>query len=142
MGKNKTTPAAIERAKRRAQALELRAAGRKYREIAEALDYSSPQHAHRDVKAELDALVKTPAMEVLAEELDRLDKMLQGLWTEARRGNLQSIDRVLRIMERRARYLGLDAPDRVAVEATVRTTVEIATEIEAIVDAIREQRED
>ena len=142
MGKNKTTPAAIERAKRRAQALELRAAGRKYREIAEALDYSSPQHAHRDVKAELDALVKTPALDILAEELDRLDKMLQGLWSEARRGNYQSIDRVLRIMERRARYLGLDAPDRVAVEATVRTTVEIASEIEAIARAIQEGKEE
>ena len=77
-------------------------------------------------------------MEVLGEELDRLDKMLQGLWSEARRGNYHSIDRVLRIMERRARYLGLDAPDRVAVEATVRTTVEIAAEIEAIAQAIQE----
>jgi hypothetical protein len=142
MAKNKTTPAAIERAKRRGQALELRAAGRKYREIADALGYSSPQHAHRDVKTELDALVKEPAMDVLAEELDRLDKMLQGLWSEARRGNIHSVDRVLRIMERRARYLGLDAPDRVAVEATVRTTIEIASEIEAIARAIQDGDEE
>lgn len=138
MTANKTSPKAIERAKRRASALELRAAGRNYREIAEALGYSSRQHAFRDVKAELDSLVQTPAREVLAEELERLDKMLQGVWKEARRGNLQSVDRVLRIMERRARYLGLDAPDRLEVESSVsRSPAELAAEIEAIAKAMR-----
>ena len=139
--KRSTSPAAIERAKRRAQALELRAAGRKYREIAEALDYSSPQHAHRDVKTELDALVKGPALEVLSEELDRLDKMLQGLWSEARRGNVHAVDRVLRIMERRARYLGLDAPDRVEVDAIVRSPAELAQEIRDIAADLRDAGE-
>ena len=139
--KRSTSPAAIERAKRRAQALELRAAGRKYREIAETLDYSSPQHAHRDVKTELDALVKGPALEVLSEELDRLDKMLQGLWSEARRGNVHAVDRVLRIMERRARYLGLDAPDRVEVDAIVRSPAELAQEIRDIAADLRDAGE-
>ena len=135
----KTSPEAIERSKRRSQALELRAAGRKYTEIAEALNYSSPQHAHRDVKIELEALVKTPAQDVLAGELDRLDKLLQGVWAEARRGNVQAVDRVLRIMERRSKYLGLDNQERGESEAQFRNPVELAKEITEIALALKKQ---
>ena len=49
-------------------------------------------------------------------ELARLDEMLLGLWGKASRGELQSVDRVLKILERRARYLGLDAPQRQSLE--------------------------
>ena len=90
MAGNQTKPSDIERVKRRGQALELRAAGRTYREIADALGYSSPQHAHRDIKKELDDIVAAPAKEVLGEELDRLDKMMQRVQVLV--GDLQERD--------------------------------------------------
>jgi methylmalonyl-CoA mutase cobalamin-binding subunit len=40
--------------------------------------------------------------------------MLNSLWDGAMRGNLLAIDRVLKIMERRARMLGLDVAERPA----------------------------
>jgi len=43
-----------------------------------------------------------------------LDGMLAGIWQGARKGNVSHIDRVLKIEERRAKLLGLDAPTKVA----------------------------
>jgi hypothetical protein len=43
-------------------------------------------------------------------ELERLDEMLLALWPSARRGAHGAIGLVLAIQDRRARYLGLDAP--------------------------------
>lgn len=137
MTEKRMTPAAIDRAKRRSQALELRAAGRKWREIADALGYSSPQHACRDGRKALNELTEAPAREVLAEELDRLEKLTQAVWKAARGGDVNAIDRVLRIMERRARYLGLDSPEKLEVEATLRSGDEIQSEILEIAEALR-----
>lgn len=61
------------------------------------------------------AQVAADAAELRAEEVSRLDAMLAGLWPDARRGHLGAVDRVLRLMERRARLLGLDAPEKKAL---------------------------
>ena len=54
--------------------------------------------------------LQEPADELRKLELERLDKLLLGVWPQAVRGNQGSVDRALRIMERRAKLLGLDAP--------------------------------
>ena len=106
------------------KALELRRMGKGYVEIATALDISKSQ-AHRLVQDGLEDAreqVESSAVELKAEEVSRLDAMLAGLWPDARKGHLGSIDRVLRIMERRAKLLGLDAPTK---HATTDPTGEI-----------------
>jgi len=45
-------------------------------------------------------------------ELKRLDTALNAIFERVQDGNLEAVDRLLRIMERRAKYLGLDAPTR------------------------------
>ena len=50
------------------------------------------------------------ADEIRAVEVARLDRMLAVLAPMVEEGNLHAVDRVLRIQERRAAYLGLDAP--------------------------------
>ena len=72
-------------------------------------------YAYKDVKREIDKIRSTlreDAGEIVELELQRLDEMLVGLWAKARRGNTAAIDRVLKIMERRAKFLGIDAPER------------------------------
>ncbi|MCP4099159.1 MAG: hypothetical protein GY748_23295 [Planctomycetaceae bacterium] len=101
-------------AERRNQSLELRKAGASYRSIGRQLGISAPQ-AHRDVAksiAELKKLGEENAQAVRELEVQRLDAMLLGLWPQARTGHQGSVDRVLRIMQRRASLLGLDAPAR------------------------------
>lgn len=50
-------------------------------------------------------------------DLDRLDELLLALWPAAKQGDTKSIDAALRILDRRSKYLGLDAPTK--VDATV-----------------------
>lgn len=114
--KNATSPRALVALQRQQQAVELRRAGRSYREIARQVGIGVAS-AHRLVAAaiaEARTTVQEDVVELRALELSRLDGMLGGLWPEARRGNLGAVDRVLKIMERRAKLLGLDAPAKVA----------------------------
>lgn len=111
---NRTSAAKARTLERQAKALELRRMGKGYAEIAAAVGIGKSQ-AHRLVQAGLqDARdqIAARADDLRAVELSRLDGMLAGLWPDARKGNQGAVDRVLRIMERRARMLGLDAPTR------------------------------
>lgn len=45
-------------------------------------------------------------------EVARLDELLAGLWPAAISGDVPSVGMALRVAERRARLLGLDAPTR------------------------------
>ncbi len=106
-GKSKTSAESIERRKRMAQALQLRETGANYRQIAQSLDISIST-AHEYVTEAMKELTKEPAESVLQLELSRLDAMFLGVWKKASRGDLQSVDRALKIMERRSKFVGLD----------------------------------
>jgi hypothetical protein len=97
---------------RKLQALELRKAGATFQQIADQLGYRSASGAFNAVKAALKATLREPADELRELELTRLDAMLLPLWRRVQSGDEKAVDRVLRIMERRARLLGLDAPTR------------------------------
>jgi hypothetical protein len=134
------TPKQVEVAGRRSQALELRAMGLTYEQIAERLKYSSRQAAHRDIHTALDNLVSAPAKELLAEELSRLERLLQGVWAEARKGDPHKVNTVLRILDMRAKYLGLYAPDRVQAEIRIDDPKQVAANILEIADSLRSQK--
>jgi hypothetical protein len=103
-------------AERRRKALELRKAGASYEQIATQLKYGNKGNAWKDVRLALREWYREPAQDVLRIELQRLDVMLLGLWSKAKAGDTQAIDRVLRIQERRTAYEGLDAPKLLKVE--------------------------
>jgi len=128
MAKAKTHPDYINTAERRAMVLRLRKVGMTYAEIAEAVSRAaeagrigalpsgwSSLYAYKDVAREL-----AKRRDVMAEdaelvrqlELDRLDDMQKGLWPLVARQNpdLKALDRLLKIMDRRAKYLDLDSP--------------------------------
>lgn len=97
---------------RRTKALELHLAGATYEAIAKAVGYASKSGAHKAVQEALKDLGAPPSnSEANETELARLDAMLTGLWPKARRGDVQAIDRVLKISERREQILlrGKDA---------------------------------
>lgn len=133
MAKNSTTAARARALFREMQALELRRAGMSYREIAARIGIGKSR-AHQLVSAGLeDAKHQVDASrdELLAEELFRLDGMLQKLYPKAVDGDLQAVDRVLKIGERRAKLLGLDAPIRTALHGGGDDAPPISTVSEA-----------
>jgi hypothetical protein len=100
---------------RRAKALELRKGGSSYRAIAKKLN-TDVATAYKDVDVALKSLVQmntASASELREIELERLDAMLLSISDNLKNGHLGAIDRALRIMERRARLLGLDMPTKI-----------------------------
>jgi hypothetical protein len=101
---------AADRAELQKKALELRKAGASNDQIAQQLGMCNRAAAWKLVQSALHEIIREPAEDVLALEISRLDAMLLGCWTKAKSGDPHAIDRALRIMDRRASYLGLDAP--------------------------------
>jgi predicted transcriptional regulator len=98
------------------KALELRKRGMNYTQIGEKLGCARST-ACRYVLSELENLAdkcREEAVHVRDLELQRLDELYLVAYAEVEDGNdLPAIDRCLRIMERRAKLLGLDAAEKV-----------------------------
>ena len=114
MGESTTSQRRLEAAEKQRSALKLRKAGATFEAIARELGYQGPSGAYRAVMAGLRKTLQEPADELRTLEVERLDALMLGLWTVARKGSLEAIDRILKIMARRAKLLGLDAPTKVA----------------------------
>ncbi len=99
---------------KQAKGLEMRASGATYDQIAKVCGWNSANAAFMGVNAALKKMLKEPAEHVRSLELKRLDGMLYPFLKQAKEGNQGAVDRVLRIMARRAALLGLDAPVKIA----------------------------
>jgi hypothetical protein len=102
----RTSPKQIAMAKRRALVLNLRERGLGFHEIAHQVGISVAT-AHRDVVAGMAEITREPARELLTLELLRLDELQRGFYVRAVNGNKRALNACLRIMDRRARLLGL-----------------------------------
>lgn len=104
--------AKIAREQRRKLVMANLLAGATYREIAEALHCSIGTVAN-DYKVLLRRLnretIRDTDQYVLI-ECRRLDVALNAIFPKVKSGDLKAIDRMLAIMNRRARYMGLDEP--------------------------------
>jgi hypothetical protein len=132
-------------AKRRREVLRLRRAGATYTDVAETLRERhgtdalpngwDRAYAAKDVSRELQKLrsVNTETAEDLrALEVERLDEMLNGVWTNATGGDTDAVSAALRIQKRRAKLLGLDAAERVEIDQNVNVRAEIV-ELRAVI---------
>lgn len=104
-------------AERRKIALQLRQAGFTYRDLAVALTNKGFPckftTAYKDVRhclKEISKQTHEEAEELRVLELSRLDTLLRSIWTKAIKGDMNAIDRSLKISERRCKLLGIDAP--------------------------------
>ena len=129
-GARRETAKSMTLAKQRERdALELRTRGCTYDQISKALGMSLSGAADA-VRRALEALkseTQEKAEEVRDLELRRLDKMLQIAEAAAEGGDLAAIDRVIRIQERRSKYLGLDAPAKSETHTTVAAAVDLSS---------------
>jgi len=106
------------------QAIKLRMAGATLDDIAKQLDFKSAAGAYKSVMRELKATAQDmgEGIEAVRQlELKRLDQMQFPLWPAVLAGDVQATTTALRIQERRASLLGLDAPKQ--IEARVRIDV-------------------
>ncbi|MCY0917048.1 hypothetical protein OS965_02505 [Streptomyces sp. H27-G5] len=105
-------------AERRGKAIRMKIEGATYTEIAEELGYSSRGSACVDVRRALEKHVIEEGLAVEAWrelELARLDILQQSIWPEAKDGNPRAIETALKILDRRAKLLGLDSAIKLEV---------------------------
>lgn len=115
-GARRTTAAKLNARQKEKIALDLRLAGATFEQISDHVPnkdtgeklYSNRSNAWKAVDRALKAIPKESAIAVKDLELQRLDAMYVAVWPAVRRGDTFAIDRALAIMNRRARYLGLD----------------------------------
>lgn len=96
------------RATRRQEAFALRRSGESYENIARHLGVQ-PKTVSTWVREAIASMPAEEAEDLRKMELTRLDAVLVPQMRLALAGDGFAVDRVLRIMERRARYLNLDA---------------------------------
>lgn len=129
---------ATEKARR---ALELRRAGVTYDLIAQQLGYKDGSVAYNTVKRALQRSLQEPADDVRELELSRLDRLETILWPQALQGDQGAVDRLLKIADRRARYLGLDAPIKQEVEVTAyQGGTDIDREVERLAAELKQRK--
>jgi len=127
MSNRNIEPEALDKERR---VLELRRAGATYADIANAVGYATAQGAYLAYGRALKRTLNNAGSEEAREsELDRLDRLQLVYWEKALKGEYHALDRVLKIMEHRAKYLGLYAPARMQVEATIYDTNTIDAEL-------------
>ena len=102
-------------AENRLKAWKLYLAGKSYREIGRELNLSHGR-IFQFVKETLDVLEKERleiGMKYVGTEIERLDKMLKILEPKMVDGDIAALQMVVKIQERRAKYLALDSPAKV-----------------------------
>ena len=118
-----TNPAQV--AAEQVQCYEHRLAGKSVRTIAKLVGLP-PSTVHNRIQAEIGERVIPLAEEVRKMELDRYDTWLETLMDKLAAGEdpLKVIPVAVKVSERRARLLGLDAPVAVDVAGELKVTVE------------------
>ncbi len=102
-----------EMAQRRAHALEMKRAGADIEQIARRLGYASVASCKKDLSGAYAEVLKTPTEEARALDVLRIEKMIMALWPDARSGIAAAVDRVVRLVDLRAKLLGTYAPTQV-----------------------------
>ena len=96
--------------------VELRREGKTWQQIAEVVNYATAMGAWKAYQRACQRTLQEPTDEARRIELDRLDALQRIYWEPAVEGNLRAADFVLRVIDRRARILGIDAPQKIQAE--------------------------
>jgi hypothetical protein len=126
---------------RDARVFELRIQGQTFHQIAGEVGFSGPSgawQAYQRIKSET---IFESIDEARQLELMRLDEMQLAVWDRAINGDLPAAHCVLKIMDRRAKLLGLDKPERVEVNRWDFSGEDLDAEVQRIATMINE-RED
>lgn len=127
----------IEIREREGRVMELRKQGLSFDEIARLVGYRSQAGAYNAYKRVMDRTIQQPSDEIRKLELDRLDEMLKAIWPQVLAGKGWAVEKALMIQDRRAKYLGLDAPAKTRVEVISDSAVD--AEIAKLMDQIAAQ---
>lgn len=138
MAKGKSDPAIIDKEKR---VLELRRGGLTFDLIAERVGYASASGAHKAFKSACRRIVVEDVDAIRNTEIDRLDIAQAAIWSDVINGadaqiRARAVLALIKIMERRAKLLGLDMPVKSQVEVNIYDRDSIDAEVARLVSLL------
>lgn len=143
MGKSRVKPETLEKERK---VLEFRRGGLTFDLIAERLGYASASGAHKAYLSACNRIVYEDVVEVRKSEMDRLDIAQAAIWgdlTDTQNTDANTRARLvlalIKIMERRARLLGLDMPTKAQVEVNIYDRDTIDDEVKRLVTILNSQ---
>ena len=143
MGRSKVKPETLEKERK---VLEYRRGGLTFDLIAERLGYASASGAHKAYLSACNRIVYEDVVEVRKSEMDRLDIAQAAIWGDLTDTiNVDANTRarlvlaLIKIMERRARLLGLDMPTKAQVEVSIYDRDTIDDEVKRLVAILNSQ---
>ena len=119
----------VELLQRESEIVELRTEGFVWREIAQRVNMSTAGVAKAYDRA-LERIIAPAVEQHRTTELDRLDILQRVYWQPAINGNLRAADFVLRVIEKRAKLLGLDAAIKIQTEVVTYDGSDLDAEVE------------
>lgn len=127
MGKRWRAPEKVrEEREREARAVEMRMQGASFREIAQAVGYANEASAARAFWRAMDRTPAENVVQLRRTESQRIDQIIQALWPNAMAGSARHGEVICKLIERKARLLGLDAPIVTQIEVITRDVLEHA----------------
>jgi hypothetical protein len=123
-------PSVLER---EAEVVKLRRGGMTWDLIAQRTGFADPSGARQAYMRAASRVVRDDIEQIRQVEEDRLDLAQAAIWGDVMAGNIQAVNALVRIMERRARLLGLDRPVQHQVEVTVHDGDSIDAEVQRLV---------
>ena len=111
---------------REEQVLKLRLAGATFFAIAKQIGFATPSGAQQAYRRALRRSIAPQVDELRKIEGGRLDALQLGLWQKAMNGDVRAAETVVRIMERRAKLFGLDAPIHKIIEVVTEDVLDRA----------------
>lgn len=116
MARQKASVKKVDQALRDQQMLAFRLQGLTYDQIGKKLKITA-QAANKRVLAlmvKMASEISEEADKVRELELMRLDRLMLNQWDAADTGDFKAVEVILKIMDRRAKLLGIDAPTKTA----------------------------
>lgn len=107
------SPRDAEKHARRVKALQMRANRLTYQAIADRLYNGDRSNCYKDIQRAIKEREKEAVDEVVAQEILLLDQLARPQIKKALEGDEKAVTVLLRIMDRRAKFLGLDAPTQI-----------------------------
>jgi hypothetical protein len=124
MSRSKTSRKSLIAEEKRQKAIDLRRLGCTYREIADQIG-ASPGYSFKLVTQALKRIRQETneiAEDARTLELERLDNLWRYAYQAVINGDVAAIDKAVKVMDRRARLLGLDAPSRQEISGELLTS--------------------
>ena len=123
--------------KRDARVYELRIQGLTFEAIASEVGFGGPSGAWQAYQRIRSEIIIESLEDSRQLELMRLDELQVALWDRAVDGELPAAHAVLKIMDRRAKLLGLDRPEKVEINQIEEWPVDLkeqVAEMEKMID--------